>query len=56
MLVALPDRIDPAAAASVADNASDGYRHIAPHVPPRPPTIRRFTHASVSHRRRNPRP
>lgn len=32
MLVRLPDGIDPAAAASVADNVSDGYRHIAPHL------------------------
>ncbi len=33
MLVALPDGIDPVAAASVADNVSDSYRHIAPHLP-----------------------
>jgi alcohol dehydrogenase len=33
MLVALPDAIDPVAAASVADNVADGYRHIAPHLP-----------------------
>ncbi len=33
MLVALPDGIDPAAAASVADNVCDAYRHIAPHLP-----------------------
>lgn len=33
MLVALPAGIDPVAAASVADNVSDGYRHIAPHLP-----------------------
>lgn len=33
MLVALPDEVDPAAAASVADNVSDGYRHIGPHLP-----------------------
>ncbi len=33
MLVPLPDRIDPVAAASVADNVSDGYRHIGPHLP-----------------------
>lgn len=33
MLVPLPDGIEPAAAASVADNVSDGYRHIAPHLP-----------------------
>lgn len=30
MLVPLSDRIEPAAAASVADNVSGGYRHIAP--------------------------
>jgi alcohol dehydrogenase len=33
MLLALPDGIDPVAAASVADNVCDAYRHIAPHVP-----------------------
>jgi alcohol dehydrogenase len=33
MLVALPDAIDPATAASVADNVCDGYRHVAPHLP-----------------------
>jgi alcohol dehydrogenase len=33
MLVALPDDIDPAAAASVADNVCDAYRHIGPHLP-----------------------
>lgn len=33
MLVALPDAIDPAAAASVADNVCDAYRHIGPHLP-----------------------
>jgi alcohol dehydrogenase len=33
MLVPLPDGIDPAAAASVADNVCDGYRHVAPHLP-----------------------
>ena len=33
MLVPLPEGIDPAAAASVADNVSDGYRHVAPHAP-----------------------
>ncbi len=33
MLVPLPDGIDPAAAASVADNVSDGYRHVAPYLP-----------------------
>jgi alcohol dehydrogenase len=33
MLLALPDGIEPAAAASVADNVCDAYRHIAPHLP-----------------------
>jgi alcohol dehydrogenase len=33
MLVPLPDGIDPVAAASVADNICDSYRHIAPHLP-----------------------
>jgi alcohol dehydrogenase len=33
MLVALPDGIDPVAAASVADNVCDAYRHIGPHLP-----------------------
>jgi alcohol dehydrogenase len=33
MLVALPDGVDPAAAASVADNVCDAYRHIGPHLP-----------------------
>src|SRR3954470_14289052 len=33
MLVALPDGIDPVAAASVADNVVDAYRHIGPHAP-----------------------
>jgi alcohol dehydrogenase len=33
MLVALPKSIDPVAAASVADNVCDAYRHIAPHLP-----------------------
>ncbi|MBF6369610.1 alcohol dehydrogenase catalytic domain-containing protein [Nocardia puris] len=33
MLVPLPDGIDPAAAASVADNVTDGYRAIAPRLP-----------------------
>lgn len=33
MLVPLPDGIDPAAAASVADNVTDGYRGVAPHLP-----------------------
>jgi alcohol dehydrogenase len=32
MLVPLPDGIDPAAAASVADNVCDAYRHVAPHL------------------------
>jgi alcohol dehydrogenase len=34
MLVPLPEGIDPIAAASVADNVCDAYRHIAPHLPP----------------------
>ena len=33
MLVPLPDGIEPATAASVADNVCDGYRHVAPHLP-----------------------
>jgi alcohol dehydrogenase len=33
MLVPLPQGIEPAAAASVADNVPDGYRHVAPHLP-----------------------
>lgn len=33
MLVALPDGVDPEAAASIADNVSDGYRHVGPHLP-----------------------
>jgi alcohol dehydrogenase len=33
MLVPLPDGIDPVAAASVADNVCDAYRHVAPHLP-----------------------
>ena len=33
MLVALPDGVDPVAAASVADTVCDGYRHVAPHLP-----------------------
>jgi alcohol dehydrogenase len=33
MLVGLPDGIDPAAAASVADNVCDAYRHVGPHLP-----------------------
>jgi alcohol dehydrogenase len=32
MLVPLPDGIDAAAAASVADNVCDGYRHVAPYA------------------------
>jgi alcohol dehydrogenase len=33
MLVPLPDHIQPTAAASVADNVCDAYRHIGPHLP-----------------------
>jgi alcohol dehydrogenase len=33
MLVPLPEGIEPAHAASVADNVSDGFRHIGPHLP-----------------------
>lgn len=33
MLVALPDGIEPAAVASLADNVCDAYRHIGPHLP-----------------------
>jgi alcohol dehydrogenase len=33
MLVRLPDGIKAAAAASVADNIADAYRHIGPHLP-----------------------
>ncbi len=33
MLVRLPAGVDPVAAASVADNVSDAYRHVAPHLP-----------------------
>jgi alcohol dehydrogenase len=33
MLVPLPAGIDPAAAASVSDTVSDGYRHVGPHLP-----------------------
>lgn len=33
MLVPLPTGIEPAAAASVADNVCDAYRHIGPHLP-----------------------
>lgn len=32
MLVPLPAGIEPASAASVADNVTDGYRHIGPHL------------------------
>ena len=33
MLVPLPQGIEPAAVASLADNVPDGYRHVAPHLP-----------------------
>jgi alcohol dehydrogenase len=33
MLVRLPAGIDPVAAASVADNICDAYRHVVPHLP-----------------------
>lgn len=33
MLLPLPSGVDPAAAASAADNLCDAYRHIAPHLP-----------------------
>jgi alcohol dehydrogenase len=33
MLIPLPHRIQPTAAASVADNVCDAYRHIGPHLP-----------------------
>jgi alcohol dehydrogenase len=33
MLVALPDGIEPAHAASVADNVADAWRHVGPHLP-----------------------
>lgn len=33
MLLALPAGVDPAAAASLADNVCDAYRHVAPHLP-----------------------
>jgi alcohol dehydrogenase len=33
MLVPLPADVEPDAAASVADNVSDAYRHIGPHLP-----------------------
>jgi len=33
MLVALPDGVDPVAAAGLADNVCDAYRHVAPHLP-----------------------
>ena len=38
MLVPLPDGLEPAAAASVADNVCDAYRHVAPHLPPAAPS------------------
>jgi alcohol dehydrogenase len=44
MLVALPDAIEPAAAASVADNICDAHRHVAPHLPK---LLRRDPDASV---------
>lgn len=33
MLTPLPYNLDPVAAASVADNVCDGYRHVAPFLP-----------------------
>jgi alcohol dehydrogenase len=33
MLVPLPDGVEPEAAASIADNVSDGFRHVGPHLP-----------------------
>ncbi len=33
MLVPLPQGVEPATAASVADNVCDAYRHLAPHLP-----------------------
>lgn len=33
MLVPLPQGVEPAVAASVADNICDAYRHLAPHLP-----------------------
>ncbi|MBO2451883.1 alcohol dehydrogenase catalytic domain-containing protein [Actinomadura barringtoniae] len=33
MLVPLPDGVDPAAVASLADTVCDGFRHVAPHLP-----------------------
>ena len=36
MLVALPEGIDPAAAASVSDNVPDGWRAVAPYLADRP--------------------
>jgi alcohol dehydrogenase len=33
MLVPLPEGIDPVAAASVADNVCDGFRHVTPYLP-----------------------
>lgn len=33
MLISLPPAIDPVAAASLADNVCDAYRHLGPHLP-----------------------
>lgn len=44
MLVRLPDGVDPAAAASLADNICDAYRHLAPHLPA---LLARDPHAEV---------
>jgi alcohol dehydrogenase len=33
MLVRLPEGVDPVAAASIADNVSDAFRHVAPYLP-----------------------
>jgi alcohol dehydrogenase len=33
MLLPLPEGVEPAAVASVADNICDAYRHVAPHLP-----------------------
>lgn len=33
MLVPLPEGVEPAAAASLADTVCDGFRHVAPHLP-----------------------
>jgi len=54
MLVPLPSGLDPAAAASVADNVSDGYRHVGPHLPDllaRDPGSEVLILAAVSRRR-----